>query len=91
MISLDDGEPATWRNLFFFWSVISCGALIWISGLIRIGYWLATLPTQMQSNADYLTGMLLGIGIGIGILIVLGLYRPAGRADRSSRATRTPE
>jgi hypothetical protein len=89
MMSLDDGEPPTDTDLFFFWCFLLGAAAIWIAGLIRIGYWLASLPTSAQSNADWITGML--IGIGIGILLVSSLYRPVSRADRASESKRTPE
>lgn len=90
MMSLDDAEPSTRTDLFFFWAFILGAAAVWVGGLIRVGYWIATFPAPTQTLADYLTGMLLGIGIGI--LIVAGLYRPVSRADRDrDAAKRTPE
>ena len=89
MMSLDDAEPATRTDLFFFWACLLGAAAIWIAGLIRIGYWIASLPTTAQSNADWVTGMLLGIGIGI--LLVASLYRPVSRDDRARESSRTPE
>ena len=89
LLTLDDGEPATRTDLFFFW-VLMLGAFgIWCAALLRIGYWLSVWPPSAQSSADFMTGILMGVSAGI--LLVSSLYRPVSRADRARDAERTPE
>lgn len=84
LVTLDDGEPATRTELFFFWAVLLGAVGIWCAMLLRIGYWLAVWPPSAQSSADFMTGILLGISAGI--LLVASLYRPVSRADRARDA-----